>query len=288
MVASGLCGLAPGGDAAEAYLLTARAVQGMGAALMLPVATTLIADVYEERERGRAPAAYAGLGRQILSRHGTRGGGGPHRVLRMAVGLPRQRAGRRADPLGDRPGARTHRGRERHARRGPTLCRDPLAGPARLGALHGASPGRHRIRRTLTALVTGASALALTVRLVLRSPEPLGDLRLPLIRPYAVEVALTFPGARPRRSIVAVHGTLFLRAVPCDLVAPGHRDRPSDPPGSRPWTTGTFPSGWYPSWTAPGRSGWPVPAGPHGRRIGCRGWTAALPTGRRSLAGPRG
>ncbi|MFD8636430.1 MFS transporter [Streptomyces sp. NPDC059656] len=271
VVASGLCGLAPGGDAAEAYLLTARAVQGMGAALMLPVATTLIADVYEERERGRALAAYAGLA-QILFVMGPVVGA----VLIVFFGW-------RSVFLVNVPvGALTlwviGRARVRNEAGSGTLAAgQPLAVILSLGllvwGLYQCGVRGVTDPRTLTALVTGASALALTVRLVLRSPEPLVDLRLLLIRPYAVEVALTFL-VQAAQLIVVVHGTLFLRqALHLSLPATGTALIPL----VASLTTGTFLSGYLLDRSRSIRV--PVLLGLTAATSGAVAWTAALPTG---------
>lgn len=51
-----LSAFAPAGEFAAPFLLLMRVFQGMGAGLMIPVATTVITNVYEEHERGRALA----------------------------------------------------------------------------------------------------------------------------------------------------------------------------------------------------------------------------------------
>ncbi|WP_181160341.1 MFS transporter [Streptomyces solincola] len=58
---SAVCGFVPAGEGTEVVLCTARAVQGAGAALMLPVATTVVTAVYERHEHGRALSIYAGV-----------------------------------------------------------------------------------------------------------------------------------------------------------------------------------------------------------------------------------
>lgn len=271
VVASGLCGLAPGGDAAEPYLLTARAVQGMGAALMLPVATTLIADVYEERERGRALAVYAGLA-QILFVMGPVVGA----VLIVLFGW-------RSVFLVNVPvGALTlwliGRARVRNEPGGGALTAgQPLAVILSLGLLVW---GLYRCGvwgvtdpMTFTALVTGGLALALTVRLVLRSPLPLVDLRLLLIRPYAVEVAITFL-VQAAQLVVIVHGTLFLRqAMHLSLPATGAALIPV----VASLTTGTFLSGYLLDRFRSIRV--PVLLGLTAATAGAVAWTVALPSG---------
>lgn len=59
--ASGLCGAAPSGDYAEAWLIFFRAVQGVGAALMFPAALAIVVAAFPVSERGRALALFFGL-----------------------------------------------------------------------------------------------------------------------------------------------------------------------------------------------------------------------------------
>ncbi|MFD7256338.1 MFS transporter [Streptomyces sp. NPDC059874] len=270
VVASGLCGLAPGGDVAEPYMLTARAVQGMGGALMLPVATTLIADVYEEHERGRALAVYAGLAQVFF-------------VLGPVVGaFLIEFLGWRSVFLVNVPvGALTlwviAEARVRKEAEGGTLTAgQPLAVIFSLGVLvlglYQCGVWGVTDLRTLTALVTGALALALAVRLVLRSSRPLVDLRLLRIRPYAVEVAITFM-VQAAQLIVIVHGTLFLRQVM-------HLSLPATGTSLIPLVaglaTGTFLSGYlldhFRSIRVPALIGLAVAT------LGAVAWTVALPS----------
>ncbi len=57
-VASTLNGLTPAGDLAEAWLITFRAVQGLGAALMFPAALAIVVNSFPFDERGRAMAVF--------------------------------------------------------------------------------------------------------------------------------------------------------------------------------------------------------------------------------------
>jgi EmrB/QacA subfamily drug resistance transporter len=59
--ASALCGLTPKGSAAEAWLVTFRAVQGAGGAIMFPAALAIVVETFDLRSRGRALALFFGI-----------------------------------------------------------------------------------------------------------------------------------------------------------------------------------------------------------------------------------
>lgn len=56
--ASTMCGLTPESGAAEAWIITFRAVQGLGAALMFPAALALVVSSFPFEARGRAMAVF--------------------------------------------------------------------------------------------------------------------------------------------------------------------------------------------------------------------------------------
>jgi EmrB/QacA subfamily drug resistance transporter len=58
---SALCGLTPKGSIAEAWLVSFRALQGVGGALMYPAALAIVVNAYAIRERGRALAVFFGI-----------------------------------------------------------------------------------------------------------------------------------------------------------------------------------------------------------------------------------
>lgn len=60
-VASTMCGLTPANGAAEAWIVSFRVLQGLGAAIMYPAALAIVVSVYEVRERGRALAIFFGV-----------------------------------------------------------------------------------------------------------------------------------------------------------------------------------------------------------------------------------
>jgi len=59
--ASALCGLTPRGSAAEAWLVTFRAVQGAGGAIMFPAALAIVVATFDLHARGRALALFFGI-----------------------------------------------------------------------------------------------------------------------------------------------------------------------------------------------------------------------------------
>jgi EmrB/QacA subfamily drug resistance transporter len=60
-VASALCGLTPKGSVAEAWIVTFRAVQGVGGALMFPAALAIVVQTFDLHQRGRALALFFGV-----------------------------------------------------------------------------------------------------------------------------------------------------------------------------------------------------------------------------------
>ena len=59
--ASALCGLTPTGPLAAGWLITFRAVQGAGGALMYPAALAIVVNAYRTEQRGRALAIFFGV-----------------------------------------------------------------------------------------------------------------------------------------------------------------------------------------------------------------------------------
>ncbi|WP_327257008.1 MFS transporter [Streptomyces sp. NBC_01244] len=269
-IASGLCALAPTGDAAEPYLVTVRAVQGIGGALMMPVATSVITDVYEEHARGRALAVYAGLAQLFL-------------VLGPIVGaVLTQLLGWRSVFLVNLPvGAAClwmiARARlSNRAEGGPLSVLQPLLVIFSLVTLilglYQCGVWGFANGKTLTVLAAGLVAMGMAVRLILRSPRPLLDLRLLGIRPYAVAVALTFLVQAPQL-IVLVHGTVYLRqAMGLSLLATGISLLPLVAASA----AGTFLSGYLLDRSRSVRV--PVLLGLTAATVGAAAWTAALPS----------
>ncbi|MEU6080864.1 MFS transporter [Streptomyces sp. NPDC047108] len=61
VVSSTLCGAVPTGDGAQAWLITFRATQGIGAAFMFPAALAVVVAVFPVERRGRALALFFGV-----------------------------------------------------------------------------------------------------------------------------------------------------------------------------------------------------------------------------------
>ncbi|HTU05683.1 MAG TPA: MFS transporter, partial [Trebonia sp.] len=59
--ASALCGATPSGSAAEPWLVTFRALQGAGGAIMFPAAIAIVVVTFDLRSRGRALALFFGI-----------------------------------------------------------------------------------------------------------------------------------------------------------------------------------------------------------------------------------
>jgi EmrB/QacA subfamily drug resistance transporter len=59
--ASALCGLTPATGIAEAWIVTFRAVQGIGGAIMFPAALAIVVQTFPLHERGKALAAFFGI-----------------------------------------------------------------------------------------------------------------------------------------------------------------------------------------------------------------------------------
>ncbi|WP_037603490.1 MFS transporter [Streptacidiphilus rugosus] len=59
--ASALCGATPTGALAQSWIITFRALQGLGGAVMYPAALAIVVNTYELRERGKALALFFGI-----------------------------------------------------------------------------------------------------------------------------------------------------------------------------------------------------------------------------------
>jgi EmrB/QacA subfamily drug resistance transporter len=66
-LASVMCGLTPANSAAEAWIITFRVIQGLGAAIMYPASLAIVVSSFEVRERGRAIALFFGVAGGLTS-----------------------------------------------------------------------------------------------------------------------------------------------------------------------------------------------------------------------------
>ena len=151
-VASLVCGLA----GSIAILIAARAVQGVGAAIISPAALSIVSTTFEEgADRNKALGIWGALGgsrrrcRCSLRRD-------PDQVPRLGVDLLRQRPSRRAGLRADadlrsgeprrhaRPPLRRRRGGDRHRQVGAPGLRD-LEGPGRRLGLRANDPAADRL-----------------------------------------------------------------------------------------------------------------------------------------------
>ncbi len=66
-LASMACGLTPTGAFGEQWIIAARVLQGVGAALMVPVSAAIVIGAFSVSERGRAMAIYAGISQVFLA-----------------------------------------------------------------------------------------------------------------------------------------------------------------------------------------------------------------------------
>ena len=72
--ASAMCGLTPKGSIAEAWLVTFRAVQGAGGALMFPAALAIVVQTFPLQSRGKALALFFGIAGGLTAIGPTLGG----------------------------------------------------------------------------------------------------------------------------------------------------------------------------------------------------------------------
>ncbi|WP_186831897.1 MFS transporter [Streptomyces sp. ISID311] len=269
-LASACCGLVPAGGPAEPLILTARAVQGAGAALMLPVATTVITDVYEEHERGRALATYAGVAQIFF-------------VLGPLTGaLMMQSFGWRSVflvniPLGGAVLWAAAKARLKNQAPGePLRILQPVLMTLALGifvfALY--QSGIWGLdTRTVPALAAGMLLLALSIQVIRRTTRPLLNLGLLRNRTYATAVAVTFL-VQAAQLPVLVHGAVYLRqALHLTVLGSGV----SLLPFVCALAVGTFTSGYLLEHFQSVRV--PVLCGLMAATLGTAGWAAVLPQG---------
>lgn len=176
-LASAGCGLAPAGDLGEAWIITFRALQGVGAALMMPVSAAIVIGAFGVAERGKAMAIYAGISQLFLAVGPLLGGVLTQTVSWRAVFWLNV-------PVGIAALVLVHVARPDNAKGQPTSIRAGavalLVGgvASTVLALQQASRWGWGSPATLIVLVAGVGLTTWFVLSQLRATEPLVDVRL--------------------------------------------------------------------------------------------------------------
>ncbi len=204
--ASAACGFAQ----SEAWIIAARAVQGLGAALMTPATGALVANAFSPRERGRAMGIYAGVSMAFLALGPLIGGlltqGVSWRAVffvNLPVGLAMLAAAHVTLPdTPPRPGRIDWGG-------APLLVLG--LGSLVLGLMQ-SRPWGWDSPATIGLLAASAVLLPLTVVWELRQREPLVQLRLVANRNFCAD-NLVLAGVQFALTGVAVFGALWVQNV---------------------------------------------------------------------------
>ncbi|WP_371793407.1 MFS transporter [Streptomyces sp. NBC_01471] len=175
--ASALCGLAPAASAGPAWLITARIAQGLGAALMMPVSSSIVMNAFPASMRGRAMGIYAGISQLFLALGPLVGGTLTEWVswravfwLNVPVGLAALLLIRRARPANPKqPGLTVSV---------PQALLLVLAVGTTVYGLQEASEWTWGSARTLSVLAVGLSLTAVFIATQLRSADPLVKIKL--------------------------------------------------------------------------------------------------------------
>lgn len=182
------CGVAPQGGLGEPWIIACRALQGAGAALMMPVSAAIVVNAFGVRERGRAMAVYVGISQVFLAVGPLLGG-----VLTAAVSW-------RAVfwlnvPVGLAALAVVHVARPPNVRHGGRVR--PLSVLLLVGGIGATVLGVQEASRwgwtspaTLGVLVAGLVLSAVFVRSQLAAADPLVDVRLLRRRPFLGDVVV--------------------------------------------------------------------------------------------------
>lgn len=188
LVASAACGLAPAGPLGEPLIIAGRAVQGAGAALMVPVSAAIVISAFDAGARGRAMAIYVGISQVFLA-------AGP-----LLGGLLTEVWSWRAVfwlnvPVGVGALVLVHLARPVEVRRGGRIRLVPLlllvvGLGASVLAVQQASRWSWTSPLTLGLLGVGLVAVAVFVRGQLRDPDPLVDVGLLRRRAFLADVAI--------------------------------------------------------------------------------------------------
>jgi EmrB/QacA subfamily drug resistance transporter len=188
-LASAAAGAAPDGD----LLIAARAVQGVGAAAMMPASLAIVVDAFPPAQRGRAVGLRVSVASVFLTVGPAVGGLLTQAVSWRAifwVNLPLSAATLAVAWLARPDGARARAGVERLDRTGVLLLVPGLA--AVVIALMQATTWGWGSVATIALLVGGGALLVGFIVRDLRSRDPLVDLRLFRTRALAVDGTVVF------------------------------------------------------------------------------------------------
>ena len=158
--------LAGGLAQSDVWLIAARAVQGLGAALLSPAALSLVTDALRRRRRAQQGAGRVGRGRRLRRRGGRAARRHAHRVGRLGVGAVRQRADRhRRGAARAAPAARVRATRARATSTSPARSRVTAGLSLLVYSLVNANAGGLGLGRRRSC----CSALALVLLVALRA-----------------------------------------------------------------------------------------------------------------------
>ncbi len=182
------CGLAPHGDLGASWILVARALQGAGAALMLPASGTIVLSSFPPSASGRAMAVYAGISQLFLAVGPLLGGVLTQLVswravffLNIPVGVAALALVRVAKPANTRQTGIFS----------PAAAFALAAGlVAFVLAIQEGSRWSWASPRTIGVLAAGVAIIAVFARSQLRSRDPLVNVRLLARRPFRGDVAV--------------------------------------------------------------------------------------------------
>ncbi|HET6152055.1 MAG TPA: MFS transporter [Marmoricola sp.] len=176
-IASAMCGLAPTGSAGEGWLIAARVVQGLGAALMMPVSASIVMAAFPAEVRGRAIGVYAGISQIFLALGPLLGGSFTEWAswrgvfwINVPVGIAALVLVRIAKPVNQNQASL------RISANHVVLLMAGIGGS--VYALQQSSVWGWTDSRTLLILAAGLALVTTFVALQLRSREPLVDVRL--------------------------------------------------------------------------------------------------------------
>lgn len=210
-LASLACSAAPSTAIGETWIIAARAAQGVGAALMIPVSAALVVNSVVLAVRGRAMALYAGISQIFLVAGPVIGGYLTEHVSWRAVFWINAPIAVAILVLLRIARPTFRRSLEAPARSGPVLL---LVGGLALSVLALQQAGRWgpTAPATVTLLVAGASMIIVFIRTQLRSARPLLHLGLLTQKAFLGNVVV-FGMFQFALLAIVVFGSLYLQDI---------------------------------------------------------------------------